>query len=280
MRNNNKAVLGVLTWQDLEAAILPFLRKRYGQAFDVGLFRQAAIHISKLFDGKVQGYLPIDLPYHDLKHTLDTALAAARLVDGYEAFLQATHQPALGPGTALVTIICALFHDGGFIRRDFEHTISGSTLMPVHVERSELMLVEWLQESSLDDYCEAACAIRYTDHTKPIADIEPVVPKHWRIVGRIVGTADLMSQIADRFYLERCRDALFLEFSQAGIGIFKSADDLLRQTPGFVQHVKQQRLDIDFQAVYRYFESHFGHAPCPYMTSINRNMSYLCTAPN
>ncbi len=275
MKNKNKTVLGVLNWQSLEAVTLPFMRKRYGKEFDVDLFRSAASYITDLFAGRVAGYLPLDLPYHDLKHTLDTALAAARLVDGYENHLHSCGLPPLGPETALLTIICALFHDGGFVRRDSEYPIPGSKLMPVHVERSESMLEEWLQKTPLKVFDDAPGAIRYTDHVRPIADVEASVPEKWRAVGRIVGTADLMSQIADRFYLERCRDALFHEFSQAGTGVFESAEDLLRKTPGFVRHVKQQRLDNDFQSVYEHFELHFGISPCPYMVSINRNISYL-----
>ena len=273
--NKNSTVLGVLNQQDLEAAVLPFLLARYGNTFDVDLFRGAASYITRLFNGKVPGYLAVDLPYHDLKHTLDTALATARLVDGYEAFLQAEALPPLGADTALLAIICALFHDCGFVRRECEHAIPGSKLMPVHVERGEGMLVEWLQDSSLAVYADAPRAIRYTDHVKPIQAVEETVPETYRIVGCILGTADLMSQIADRFYLERCRDALFWEFSQAGIDVFKSADDLLRQTPGFIEHVKQQRLCTDFRSAHRHFESHFGRTPCPYMVSIDRNIGYL-----
>ena len=63
-----------------------------------------------------------------------------------------------------------------------------------------------------------------------------------RKLGHLLGTADLIAQMADRCYLEKCRDRLYPEFVLGGIaggsrhqrraaGRYSSGLDLLRQTP-------------------------------------------------
>jgi hypothetical protein len=106
-----------------------------------------------------------------------------------------------------------------------------------------------------------------------------------RIVGHIVGTGDLIAQMADRCYLEKCRDRLYPEFVLGGIAMpnnkdgnpsikYRSGLDVLRQTPEFVQDVRRTRLDGEFASVYRHLEVLFNGRN-PYMESIQANLDYL-----
>ena len=106
-----------------------------------------------------------------------------------------------------------------------------------------------------------------------------------RKLGHLLGTADLIAQMADRCYLEKCRDRLYPEFVLGGIaaatGIdgalhvrYSSGLDLLRQTPEFVRETRVQRLEGEFEHAYRYVERLFG-GKNPYLEAIDRNLGYL-----
>jgi hypothetical protein len=106
-----------------------------------------------------------------------------------------------------------------------------------------------------------------------------------RIVGHIVGTGDLIAQMSDRCYLEKCRDRLYPEFVLGGIAMpsdvqgnpsvkYRSGLDVLRQTPEFVEDVRRTRLDGEFASLYRHLEVLFNGRN-PYMESIQANLDYL-----
>ena len=70
-----------------------------------------------------------------------------------------------------------------------------------------------------------------------------------RKCGHLLGTADLIAQMADRCYLEKCRDRLYPEFVLGGVAAAPASDgtmqvryssglDLLRQTPSFVRETR------------------------------------------
>src|SRR4029077_8108180 len=81
------------------------------------------------------------------------------------------------------------------------------------------------------------------------------------MVGHLLGTADMIAQMADRCYLEKCRDRLYAEFVLGGVALpfsqgnpgvkYASGLDLLRQTPEFVAEVRAKRLDGEFHAAYK-----------------------------
>ena len=106
-----------------------------------------------------------------------------------------------------------------------------------------------------------------------------------RKCGHLLGTADLIAQMADRCYLEKCRDRLYPEFVLGGVAAAPRSDgtmqvryssglDLLRQTPGFVRDTRKQRLDGEFEQAYQFAEPLFA-GENPYLDAIDRNMDYL-----
>jgi hypothetical protein len=77
-----------------------------------------------------------------------------------------------------------------------------------------------------------------------------------------------MAQMADRCYLEKCRDRLYGEFVVGGIAIEKDAagnqkvvyasgEDLVKKTPAFFK-TAVERLESDLGGAYNYAASHFG----------------------
>jgi hypothetical protein len=104
------------------------------------------------------------------------------------------------------------------------------------------------------------------------------------MIGHLLGTADLIAQLADRCYLEKCRDRLYPEFVLGGVAVTERADgaavryrsgrDLLSKTLAFYQSSARHRLDHCFSRAYRYVEPFFD-GDNPYVMFIRRNLSYL-----
>ncbi len=113
-----------------------------------------------------------------------------------------------------------------------------------------------------------------------------VVERRDRLLGFLLGTADPVSQFADRCYLEKCRDFLFREFSICGLAgpgfpggpkpIYISVDDLLDKTHAFHEKLRRERLDGYFESVHRYMGVHFG-GDDPYMEAIHQHLEHLQT---
>ncbi len=252
-----------------------------GSSFD--LLWVAYHDFERLFRGQYADYLGCDTVYHDIQHTLDMSLAMARLLAGYEK----TAAPAdrLGYERAVVGLITALFHDSGYIRRRSESTIlNGAEFTGHHVSRSADFLRSYLPRIGLGEQAAiAAQVVHFTGYEMSLDDIELDDPKD-SLMGHLLGTADLMAQMADRCYLEKCRDRLYAEFVLAGVATrpvvaehkvqYESGIDLLRQTPGFFRLSVRQRLESKFNRAYRYIE-----AVCdgrnPYFEAIEQNLAHL-----
>ena len=260
-----------------------FTRTYPGASFDK--LWLAFYDFARLFNGQYPGYLGCDTTYHDLQHTLDMTLALARPVAGYEQ--SADPGRRLGAHRAQMTIITSLFHDSGYIRhkeRDRDFT-NGAEFTLYHVSRSADFLRRYLPELGLSrDVAVASMVVHFTGYELDIDKIELDDPRD-AICGHLLGTADLVAQMADRCYLEKCRDRLYTEFVIGGVAIenaapgeymvrYESGIDLLRKTPMFYQSATKDRLQKKFNRAYRYFEVLFD-GENPYVTAIRRNLTHL-----
>lgn len=238
----------------------------------------------RLYEGRMPDYRGCDTVYHDIQHTLDMTLAMARLIAGHERTVATDDR--LGQDRALLGIICALFHDAGYIREinDQQHR-NGAEFTACHVSRSAAFLRNYLPRIGLGRVAGIAAEIvHFTGYERPLDAIEIDDPLY-SITGHLLGTADLIAQMADRCYLEKCRDRLYLEFVLGGVAIEESDDgmrrvryqsgiDLLLQTPEFYRSVVRKRLDKDFNSAYRYIEALYA-GQNPYMNVVERNIVYL-----
>jgi len=237
----------------------------------------------RLFRGQAEGYVGCDTLYHDQQHSLDVTLAMARLLAGYE--LTAPEPDRLGHERAVVGLICALFHDAGYIRRVGERHRNGAEVTPRHISRSAEFLTTYLPRIGLGHWVPVARqVVHFTGYEIALDDIELDDPRD-STVGHLLGTADMLAQMADRCYLEKCRDRLYGEFVLAGIAVeqkspreqvvrYASGADLLRQTPGFWEHSARARLEKSFNRAYRNVEPLFG-GQNPYLLAIEQNLKHL-----
>jgi len=204
--------------------------------YPVSPLEQAFRDWQRLFEGDFPGFMACDTPYHDLQHTMDVTLAMARLIWGYE-----NEHNEIGPLGALLGLITALFHDAGYVRSwyDDQHH-NGAELTRVHVSRSAIFLDKYLPTVGLT-HGSSICRqmVHFTGYEVSISEIV-LEDSKLRSLGKLIGTADLLAQMADRCYLEKCRDRLYPEFVAAGMaapngrhGGYLSAEDFLTKSPFF-----------------------------------------------
>lgn len=240
----------------------------------------------RVFSGRDPSYHAVDTTYHDMQHTLDMTLALARLIAGHEWSVEPSDK--LGPDRAELAIVSALFHDVGYLRhreRDAA-AINGAVFTRTHVSRSGRYLEDYLPKIGLEQFVPVISRIvHFTGYEIHIDQIELEEPKD-SIVGHLLGTADLVAQLADRCYLEKCRDRLYPEFVLGGVAIderpqgavlYHSAQDLLSKTLSFYQKGARSRLENNFNRVYRYFEAFFERGQSPYIRFIRKNLTFLNT---
>lgn len=238
----------------------------------------------RLFGGRMPGYHGVDTVYHDRQHSLDMTLAMARLLVGYEGSVDA-HQ-RFGSERAGMALVTSLFHDAGYIREfdDLQHR-NGAEFTLYHVTRSARFLARFMPTVGMEAWVPISTRIvHFTGYEIKLSQIQ-LADSRDRKLGHLLGTADLIAQMADRCYLEKCRDRLYPEFVLGGIAAAPGSDgelqvryssglDLLRQTPRFVRETRTQRLDGEFEHAYRYVEPLFG-GKNPYLDAIDRNIEYL-----
>ena len=238
-----------------------------------------------LYRGKFPGFHACDTPYHDIQHVLDVTLAMARLMDGHERKENADKQ--LGAALFRLGIVTALFHDAGYLRSldDTEHR-NGAELTLTHVSRGALLLKSYLPLIGMGDMADAGAALlHFTGYEIAAAEIPVPCRRYWRL-GCLLGSADIIAQMADRCYLEKCRDRLYPEFLAAGIArkrlpdggedvMFESGDDVVMKTPKFFEGAVR-RLDGDLGGNHHYSNYHFGGQDV-YLEEIQRNVRFAET---
>lgn len=252
--------------KSVEDEIIRLFRLLYPDAGHASISR-AFSDMGKLYRGDYPGYRACDTGYHDLQHVMDVTLAMARLMDGCER--AGGDAPPLGARLFQLGVITALFHDMGYLRTS-DDTVApnGAFYTMNHVSRGAEFLRQYLPTLGESDYAEAGAElIHFTGFEKRVAEIlieDPVL----RLLGSLLGSADIIAQMSDRCYLEKCRDRLYPEFVAGGIAekrdiagnrkvLYSSGEDLVFKTPAFFA-TAVERLETDLGGVYNYAATHFG----------------------
>ena len=293
MRRNDHDVTDRIRTTDLKQVAGEVLRLYRGlyDGSPAQSLESAFADLEKLYQGEHPDYLPCDTEYHDIQHVLDVTLAMARLMDGYERSRNGS--PALPAACFALGVITALFHDFGYLRKknDRRHRY-GAEYTLTHVSRGSKHLQSYLPKIGLRKYANAgATLVHYTGYERP-AETIPLNDTLLRRVGHMLGTADIIAQMADRCYLEKCRDRLYPEFVLGGLAkrklpsgktqvLFRSGDDLVHKTPGFYMNAAK-RLDLQLARAYEYAERHFKGQNL-YLEEMQKNVRYaqaIADAPN
>jgi len=226
-----------------------------------------------LYTGKYPGYRACNTHYHDLRHTTDVFLSFARLLHGAheEGVRLSSHE-------ATMALISTLLHDTGYIQESSDCSGTGGKYTLTHVARSVSFLKGFLprhgfssEEVSLCESFVSGTCIRTT-----IADDDfPTRSAH--LLGKMIGTADLLGQLADRIYLEKLL-FLYREFREANMTGYSNEMDLLTSTISFYGLMKK-RLADELSNVRKFMVTHFrtrwGIDRDLYREAIDRNLEYL-----
>jgi len=237
-------------------------------------FTEVFTDTRRLFDGLYPGYRACNTEYHDFSHTCAVVLAMSRVIHG--AFLTGLVFSGREIG---IGMIAALMHDTGYIQEIEDHKGTGAKHTLTHIERSIAFLREYLKDDpayGAGEMKDFADVLHCTGLTAKVSEMDFSSEK-MAIIGKMLGTADLIGQMADRLYLEKLL-FLYREFVEGGVSQFTSEWDLLQKTIGFYEWTKQ-RFTGEFSGVDGYMIHHFrgrwGIDCDLYQKSMKGNIDYI-----
>ena len=250
------------------------LSERHCPDLDTAFFFLALGDVRLLFEGKFPGYRASNTAYHDFGHTCSVVVAATRILYGMAETGQ-IHPTR----EVFACLLSCLFHDVGLVQEASDQTGTGAKHTVGHEERSIRFMRDYLttKKGEPDLISDIALCIGCTELSVDIETMKFSSPGV-RIMGQVTGTADLLAQIADRFYLEKLL-LLFEEFREAGISGYDTPIELLQKTRGFYNSVARKRLEGGCGSVFRhlraYFQARWNINRDLYAEAIEANMGYI-----
>jgi hypothetical protein len=230
--------------------------------------------IVRLFSGDFPGYRASNTMYHNLEHTGAVSLAAARIIHGL--WLEGH---SFAPDDVVLCITAALFHDTGLIQTEDDSEGTGAKYTIGHEQRSISLARSYMHARGFAPEAVDDCGnlILYTILSRPVAEI-PFRRDAVSKIGKIIGSADLMAQMADRLYLEKL-PLLFMEFREGGLPNYATEIDLLFATDNFYENIFKKRIYGDLEGIAGAVKSHFRERwdldRDLYMESVEKNVAYL-----
>ncbi len=240
---------------------------------DTALVQSAGRDIQNLFTGRMPGYRACNTEYHDLKHTTDTAIALARLIHGAVLCDQALPDHAVE-----IALLAALCHDAGYIQTEDDTEGTGAKYTAHHIDRSIEFVRDYFAGRGLSqaDVLAASNMLHCTGLSVDITALQFADPSI-AILGKMLGAADLLGQMADRYYLEKL-PFLYHEFVEGNIPGFRDEFDLLEKTLGFCR-LMRERMATSLSGVDAYMRHHFRARwdidTDLYARAIDSHMAYL-----
>jgi len=247
--------------------------RRISPHYDFTLVHKVYKDVMRMFYGEFPGYAPIKTLYHDLSHTLEVFMCGVRLMHG-------VHRSGdkLSDEELTLMMLAILMHDIGYAQRRGEEFGTGAQFTQTHVQRGVEFMEHYFGERMLPTgiLVDVKGMILGTEHFRPFAQIDFATERS-RMLARIVATADITGQMADRKYIEKLL-FLFHEFKEAQFGSYQGMFDLLGKTKGFYT-VTREKLDGVLDGIYHKLEYHFedvyGERRNYYIESIEKNIAYL-----
>jgi hypothetical protein len=250
------------------------LIKEISPATDQKFLKKVHTDIGSYFDGDYPGFDASISRYHNLRHTHSVALATARVFHGM--YHDHNRLPA---DIILQGLLSAYFHDLGMLPRsqNSDHYVDSSARN--HENRSMEILKQYLDNHNFSREFGNDCAtlIRYTNLDWKVSGVENQNSR-LHICGQVIGSADLLAQMSDRYYVESL-PYLFQEHLDSGIEKHDSAVDLMRSTIEFHEKIIKTRLWQYLgnltPSMRTHFHNRFGIDRNLYLENIELNLAYL-----
>lgn len=213
--------------------------------------RSAFDQTVSLYQGDWEHTKGCNTDYHDLKHVTDCFLALVRLFHGAEQT-----GISFSPRQVHQGLVAALLHDTGYLQNSEDNEGTGAKYTAYHVRRSMDFLQQHfaafgLQESEIH---ASLAMIHCTDLNCDPASV-PFPDKTTEQIGKMLATADILAQMADRTYLEKLL-FLFYELDEARIEDFEDEFDLMHQSKDFYIRMAD-RFETQLSSSNRFMVHHF-----------------------
>jgi hypothetical protein len=185
-----------------------------------------------------------DALYHNVEHTMLVTLAGHDILRG-----RALHNHMPAEDYAHIIIAC-LTHDIGYVRGLFKEDgedgyvidatgrkaalprgSSDAAMLPFHVDRSKMFVMERFEKIELLDKQRIACAVEGTRFPSNV----PSEDEECHEEAALLRAADLIGQLGDPHYIRKA-NALYHEFEEAGLNRqlgYSSPADLVNLYPQF-----------------------------------------------
>jgi hypothetical protein len=268
---------------DNTAEVSEFVRAQFSGIYagaDDRWLRRVFVDVEDMFAGRNPAYLPIDLKYHNLRHTLMATACMSTLLEGHHAANADTRLTARDFELAIAGV---MLHDTGYLKLKTDSKGTGAKYTFCHILRSCAFAASYLPEVGVNDV-ELENVLSAINCTGPQSEIGRLLFRDSvsRVVGCALATADYLAQLADPQYPDKL-GALFAEFCESDDysnvppqrRVFKSEEDLVRRTPGFWLKFVKPKLDGDFQSAYRYLERPLGSGKNNYLDAVAVNLARI-----
>jgi hypothetical protein len=185
-----------------------------------------------------------DALYHNVEHTMLVTLAGHDILRG-----RALHNHMPAEDYAHIIIAC-LTHDIGYVRGLFKEDgedgyvidatgrkaalprgSSDAAMLPFHVDRSKMFVMERFEKIEILDKQRIACAVEGTRFPSNV----PGEDEECHEEAALLRAADLIGQLGDPHYIRKA-NALYHEFEEAGLNRqlgYSSPADLVNLYPQF-----------------------------------------------
>ncbi len=243
-------------------------------AADCHLIRNIYNDMTSFFSGSHPLFQKNTLLYHNLRHTQMVALATVRLFHGLHC-----NQIHINAKTLTKGLLSAYFHDTGMLLLEGDSATSGTEYIVNHEERSSLFLRRYVDSKELGQNLSEECdtIICYTNLSLDPATFAPH-SHETQLAGQVVGSADILAQMADRYYLEAL-PTLHEELKANKTYRHASALELMIHTASFYRTTILDRLKHTFSDTSQSMRTHFRERHNIdrdlYAENINKNIDYL-----
>jgi len=231
-----------------------------------------------VFGGRYGDYQPVDVPYHDLEHTMQGLLCLVRLLHGRH---KAGAQPHIPRRAFELGVLAILLHDSGYLKRADDTDGTGAKYTLIHVDRSRAFAGSFLREQgfSSTDIDAVQSMIGGTAINAAPSEL-PFPTGIERTVGCAIASADLLGQMSADDYVERL-PLLYNEFNescryfgeQAQRLRYESPEALIANTPTFWQAYVKPKLEQGCQGVYRFLNDPYPDGDNAYLARIEANVA-------
>ena len=251
-----------------------YLLQEVNPQIDCKLIEEAHLEIAGIFTGSHPDFKSCDAKYHNLAHTYSVALATIRLFHGLHCEKYIFDQDVILQG-----MISAYFHDTGLLLTVADTTASGASYTLNHEDRSVSFMNEYLSHCGIAEsfmkHCESM--VKCTKIGLDPGTLHFESEEH-QLAGFVLGSADLLAQMADRCYLERL-PWLFQEMKDGGVNNYASVTELMRETNTFYQQLVVNRLESTFKDLKKVMLTHFRERwnmdENLYIDNIRKNLDYV-----